>query len=293
MDQMAESQATENEEASALNEQADIGTEGDVPSGEANDNAKNEQVLDEADDVVVTIGEEAPPHEEHAQAPEWVRELRKNQRELQRRNRELEEQLKTKAMTETKPVALGTKPALIDYDFDSEQYEIALENWYLQKGKVEEQELKAKADEKAQHDAWQTKLNAYSEAKTKLKVKDFEDAEDIAQEMFSPTQQGIILQGAENPALLIYALGKNPAKAKEIASIHDPVKYAFAIAKLETQLKVSQRKAPPPESTIIHGNGSISSSVDSTLERLRADAAKTGDYTKVVQYRQSKRSVSK
>ena len=242
-------------------------------------------------DVVVTIGEEPPPQEEEqAHAPEWVRELRKNYRELQREKRELEEKLKGTTTAETKPAALGQKPKLEEHDYDTDKYEAALANWYEQKRKVDEQAAKAEAEAKAANDAWQAKLASYGKAKTELKVKDFDDAEHVAQETFSQTQQGIILQGAENPALLIYALGKNPKKAKELASITDPVKYAFAVAKLETQLKVSQRKAPPPEDTIVRGTGSSSGAVDSTLERLRADAAKTGDYTKVTQYKMQKRN---
>jgi len=237
------------------------------------------------DTVVVSIGEEAPPAEdEHANAPEWVRELRKANREDKRRIRELEEKLNAANRTETKPVQLGKKPTLEEHDYDAEKFEAALENWYQQKRVVDEQNAKAEADAKAAQDAWQAKLNSYSEAKTKLKVKDFEDAEDVAKELLSVTQQGIILQGAENPALVIYALGKNPAKVKELAAINDPVKYAFAVAKLETQLKVTQRKAPPPERTV-SGTGRVAGTVDSTLERLREEAAKTGDFTKVVQYR--------
>ena len=188
------------------------------------------------------------------------------------------------------PAALGQKPKLDEHDYDTDKYEAALANWYEQKRKVDEQAAKAEAEAKAANDAWQAKLTSYGKAKTELKVKDFDDAEHVAQETFSQTQQGIILQGAENPALLIYALGKNPKKAKELASITDPVKYAFAVAKLETQLKVTQRKAPPPEDTIVRGTGSSSGAVDSTLERLRADAAKTGDYTKVTQYKMQKRN---
>ena len=46
----------------------------------------------------------------------------------------------------------------------------------------------------------------------------------------------------------MYALGKNPKKAKELGEITDPVKFAFAVAKLETQLTVTSRKqVPPPE----------------------------------------------
>ena len=242
--------------------------EGEGNLGEGQTSEGEGQGTGESDDVVVTIGEEPPPQEEEqAHAPEWVRELRKNYRELQREKRELEE-----------------------HDYDTDKYEAALANWYEQKRKVDEQAAKAEAEAKAANDAWQAKLASYGKAKTELKVKDFDDAEHVAQETFSQTQQGIILQGAENPALLIYALGKNPKKAKELASITDPVKYAFAVAKLETQLKVSQRKAPPPEDTIVRGTGSSSGAVDSTLERLRADAAKTGDYTKVTQYKMQKRN---
>ena len=45
------------------------------------------------DEVVVSIGEEAPPAEEEVRAPEWVRELRKTNREKERRIRELEARL--------------------------------------------------------------------------------------------------------------------------------------------------------------------------------------------------------
>lgn len=252
--------------------------------------AGEETNVEDEDEVVVSIGEEPPPSEEEeaAHAPEWVRELRKNHRELVKRNRELEEQVKAK--TETAPAAptLGAKPTLEACDYDAEAFETALAKWYDQKRQVDEQKAKADADAKAQADAWNAKLASYAAAKSTLKVKDFEEAEATAQAALNPTQQGIILQGAEKPEVLIYALGKNPTKLKELSAITDPVKYAFAVAKLETQLKVTQRKAPPPEK-VVQGTGPKSGTVDSTLERLRAEAEKTGNYTKVMEYKRQKR----
>jgi len=140
---------------------------------------------------------------------------------------------------------------------------------------------------------WQAKLDGYSKAKAELKVKDFEDAEAVAQELFNVTQQGVMLQGADNPALVVYALGKNPKKAKELSEIKDPVKFAFAVAKLEKELKVTNRKAAPPPERIVSGTGRTSGAVDSTLERLRAEAEKTGNMTKVIQYKAQKRAASK
>lgn len=249
-------------------------------------------VDDIVDEVVVTIGEEAPPPDEESSAPEWVRELRKNHRESQRRVRELEDKLKaTTTATETNPV-LSKKPVLDDFDYDTAKYEQALTSWYDQKRVADEAAAAREAEVQAQKTAWEAKLTSYGEAKTGLKVKDFDDAEEVIQDVFSTTQQGIIIQGSDNPALVVYALGKNSKKAKELSSITDPVKFAFAVAKLETQLKVSNRKAPPAPEKTVGGTGSKSGTVDSTLERLRAEAAKTGNMTKVIAYKRQKRKAS-
>jgi hypothetical protein len=244
------------------------------------------------EEVVVSIGEEAPPPEEHTPAPEWVRELRKTNRELQRQNRELQSKLQVQP-TENKPVAIGAKPKLEDHDYDADKYEEALTNWFERKRQADEVNAKQEAEVMNQQKAWQAKLDGYGKAKAELRVRDYEDAEAVAQEVFSITQQGVILQGAENPALVVYALGKNPKKAKELAEVSDPVKFAFAVAKLEKELKVTNRRAAPAPERIVSGTGRSSSAVDSTLERLREDAARTGNMTKVIQYKAQKRSASK
>jgi len=245
-----------------------------------------------AEEVVVTIGEEAPPPEdEEKAAPEWVRELRKNHRELVRENRELKEKLTT-TKAETNPVVLGAKPKLEDFDYDADKFEEELTKWHDQKRAVEANKAKVAAEDQKLQQDWQARLDAYGTAKAALKVKDYDEAEATAQELFNVVQQGIVVKGAENPALVIYALGKNPKKAKELSAITDTVKFAFAIAKLETQLKVTNRKAVPPPEKIPTGSGQSVSGTDSQLERLRADAEKTGDYTKVTAYKRQKRAAS-
>ena len=246
----------------------------------------------DSDEVIVSIGEEAPPPEEQTHAPEWVRELRKTNRELQRQNRELQGKLQSTAQTETKPVVLGKKPSLEEHDYDAEKFEAALADWFERKRQADEAQAKQEAEVMNQQKAWQAKLDSYGKAKAELRVKDFEDAEAVAQELFNITQQGVVLQGADNPALVIYALGKNPKKAKELSDIKDPVKFAFAVAKLEKELKVTNRKAAPPPERIVSGTGRVSGAVDSTLERLREEAARTGNMTKVIQYKAQKRAAS-
>jgi DNA repair exonuclease SbcCD ATPase subunit len=243
----------------------------------------------EDDELVVTIGEDSPPPEEATQAPEWVRDLRKQYREEKKYRKELERKLQEATKGEEKQAAtLPSKPTLEAADYDTDRYENMLANWYERKRQYEAEQEAVKQKEQQVQSEWQQKLESYSEAKASLRVRDFEDAEDLVTEQFSTTQQGMILAGADNPALLVYALGKNPRKAAELASIQDPVKFAFTLAKMETQLKTSKRSAPPPERTV-KGTGTLSGSVDRTLERLREEAAKTGDFTKVVAYKRQKR----
>lgn len=258
----------------------------EAPKGE--ENSQEPSLSDE--EVIVTIGDETPPqNSEQNQAPEWVRELRKAHRETQRENRELRNRLKELETPAQEIVQVGKKPSLQDFDYDADKFEVALSEWHEKKRKADEAAAQQKVAQQKAEDEWKQKLSSYGESKTKLKVKDFDDAESVVLESFNQTQQGIIIQGSDNSALVIYAIGKNPERAKELASIKDPIKFAFTIAKLEKDLKVTNRKTPPPPETKVDGTGPKSGTVDSTLERLRTEAAKTGDYTKVYQYKQKKR----
>lgn len=276
----------ENDEAFEL---AELDTESDTDDENLAVTVEDEDEDDDEDEVVISIGEESPPQEEEARAPAWVRELRKANREKEREIRELKAKL-TATATETKPVELKAKPTLESCDYDSDEYESKLAEWYEQKREYDAVEANAAAQRDAEAKEWQDKLDSYAKARASLKVRDYEDAEAFALDTFNVTQQGIVLQGSENPAHLIYALGKSQKRAKELASINDPVKFAFAVAKLETQLKVTNRKAATaPERTITSGGGRISGSVDSTLDRLREEAVKTGDLSKVMAYKRGKK----
>lgn len=265
--------------------EVDDGTENESSESEANPDSEDENSDD--DEVVVTIGDETPQIEKE-QAPAWVKELRRSHRETQKENRELREKVKALENPASQVVEVGKKPTLESFDYDTEQYEREIAAWYERKRKADEAAAEQKAAEDRAAEAWKQKLNAYDDQKSKLRVQDFEDAESVILETFDPTQQGIVIQGADNSAVVIYALGKNPDRAKELAAIKDPVKFAFAVAKLEKDLKVTKRKAPPPPEKKVEGTGPKSGAVDSTLERLRAEASKTGDYNKVMAYRRKK-----
>ena len=238
------------------------------------------------DEITVSIGEDSSTseQEEPEKAPEWVRDLRKKYRESEKEKAELRKKLDEISGT-AKVVELGKKPAIEDFDYDTDLYENALLSWQDAKRTVEQKKQKELDEAEEQKMTWSKKLQTYQDSKADVKVKDFEEAEAEVLDVFSTIQQGIIIQGADNAALTVYAIGKNPQKLKELSEIKDPVKFAFAIAKLEGQLKVNTKKPNiSPESKIV-GAAPVGTSAMSKLDELRAVAEKTGDYSEVIKFK--------
>ena len=240
----------------------------------------------EGDEVTVSIAGVSPnPEEDAADAPAWVKDLRQRYKATTKRNQELEEQLKN-ANPSNKAIEVGVKPTLESCEFDGEKFEKELLSWNNRKQKAEaDVAAKAKDDAEIQK-AWETKQRDYETAKSNLKVKDYPDAEDFVKDNFSVVQQGIIIKGSKDAAIVVYALGKNSETAKKLAAIKDPIDFAFAVARLEGTLKVTAKTAPSPEKKpSTSGGNSNSGVVNKELERLRAEAEKTGNYTKVIAYK--------
>ena len=262
--------------------------EEEATSDDSQVHADDSEEDSDSDEVTVSIGEESPPQDtqDDIRAPEWVRELRKTNRELKRQNRELQDRVKVFSGADQKPAELGKKPTLEDSDYDADKFELELESWFERKRKFDDLESQKKLQAQQEADVWSSRLKTYEEKKISLKARDFDDAEELVTDTLSKTQLGMIVQGSDDPAIVIYAIGKNQNKLKELASITDPVRFAFAVAKMETQLKVTTKKRPPaPEKTVSRSGGAASSSSDSVLKRLREEAAKTGDLTKVIAYK--------
>jgi hypothetical protein len=253
----------------------------------------------EDSELTLQFGEEATPaseDEELSKAPQWVKELRKSNRELQRQLRAYEAKEKTTQAPVHEVPKLGVKPTMEQFDYDEGKYEAALEKWYSDKRAVDAAQAEREAQERARQEAAQARFNGYQKESKDLRVKDFQDAESEVVGELSVEQQGILLAGADKPALLVYALGRNPAKLKTLAAITDPVRFAFAAAKLEKELKVSSRTAtkPAPETRVTASGGApASGGSQKTLDRLREEAARTGDMTKVIAYKRQLKEAQK
>lgn len=258
---------------------ADLAEAGETPDASAAE-----------EEVVVTIGDQPLSEPEPAQqgAPEWVKEQRKRNRYLERRVKELERAVEGQSgRAETNP-APGPKPTLEAADYDTERFEREMAAWYDRKRAHEAAQAQREAAERAQQEQWEAVLRAYDEKRKALKVRDFEDAEAVIVDTLSVEQQGLILAYSEAPELVIYALGKNPKRAAELAAITDPLKFGREIWKVESQVKVQTRKPATQPERVVRGSAPLGAS-DATLERLRSEAERTGDYSKVFAYRKAQK----
>jgi hypothetical protein len=296
-------QTVDTEDDAEDQQQADAPADGADSEGGAADTA----AAAEPDEVVVAIGDETPEGEDDDSDPDgkpaaqWVKDLRKSSREKDRAIRERDRALKEKeaeiarlkGATQPGAAVVGDEPTLASCDYDEAKFKADWKAWNDRRAAAEaEAENRRKAQEKAQSD-WQARLDAYGVQKKASKVRDIDECEAVVQNALSVVQQGIIISGAENAALIVAALGKNPVKLKELAGIADPVKFAVEIGKLETKLKVIPRRAAPPPDTRVGSTVAGAAALnDNELARLQAEADKTGDRSKVAAYIRKKQQAA-
>jgi hypothetical protein len=251
-----------------------------------NEGDENSENNDDEETAVIVDGYDNDGDDGKASAPAWVKDLRKAHREMKRENRELRRQIEMKSGGQGKIPELGKKPTLEDFDYDTDAFSDALESWHDRKREIDSAVAAKQAAEEKERSAWKNKIDGYIEKKNALKIKNFDDLEETVTSELDVVQQGIIVDSANNPAAIIAAIGGNQRILSELKSITNPVQFAYAIGKLEGGVKIGKGKksAPAPERRV-SGSGSASGSVDSHLERLRADAERTGDYTKVIAYK--------
>lgn len=250
--------------------------EGEPVEAEASDDSTEEEVLS-----IGFKGEEPEESEEEEDvpAPKWVKELRVKTREKDKEIRELKAQL-AKLQPKAEEPKLPAKPTLAEYEFDEDKYNEAYEQWLQAKSKITDLERQKREQEQRMAKEWQDKVAAYTDAKSKLRVPDFEDAEDAVNRSLSDVQKQILIDASDNPALLVYALGKSASKLKELASITNYARFSAQLAKLEASIHTKKKSPPQPERRIQSSLSSVSFSRD--VDRLADEALKSGDVTSLV-----------
>lgn len=230
-----------------------------------------EQDERDGEEVIFAIGD-ADAEEDRDGDTDLVKDLRRQLRE------EKQARAATTKVAEAKPVEVGPKPKLADFDYDEDAFEEARDAWDERKRQSEQHQTVEQQEQQKSQRVWNERLTSYAAKRTALARPDIDDVEAIVVDRLDQTRQAIIVSGADDPAKVVYALGKNPSKLNELAAITDPVKFAFAIAKLEGQIKVVTRKRTVAPDKISNGSAPISvQSEDKVADKLLEKAQRTGD----------------
>jgi len=260
---------------------------------EVEDNDVTENTDEGEETLVVSIGDDEPDKEEEVSesAPEWVKDLRKTNREQKKRLKEYETKEAQRQSTKDQ-VEVGERPKQDDYDYEQQdKFAEDLIAWNDRKRKLESNKKAAKDEESAADERYHKRLASYDANKAALKVDDFEEVEDRVKSQFSVQQHAIAIHALDKPELFMLAVGNNQKTLDRLSEIKDPVIFAVEIGKIEAKLKTTKRKSPPPE-TRLKGTAAIGGSSDTHMEKLEREADKTGDRTKIYAYRRSLKEAS-
>lgn len=279
--------------------EADETVESEEPQGseeteqEPTDDKKiSEAAVSEPEPELELVIEGDDPPAEKKPAESWVKELRREHRDLKARNAELERQLKAHVQPQ-QVVSPGPEPTFEGCDFDDTRFKNEVLAWQERKQEATRRDAEIRAAGQAREKAWNDTLQSYAKQREELSkhIPKFAEAETVVETYFSLDQQGWILEVADEKAKVVCALGQNPTLAQDLSKVTDRVTFLKRIVKLEGKLKMSKRTSAPPPDRPVKGSGPLSGSVkDPEQERLIAYAQKTGDVTKLSEYNRKKRA---
>lgn len=237
-----------------------------------------ESEAQESDELIVTIeGEEQ--EEEEKQAPNWVKELRRKNREDQRKIRELEEKL-AQGNAPAQSDDPGKEPELEDFDYDADQFKAAFKEWTAKKAQVEQKKEAIRRQQEEAAKEWQAVQETYAKGKARFPKEKMAEAEEEVVSALSGPRQAMLMDMADDSAQLVIALGSSPETLRKLAAIKSDAKFIKELAKVEMNVKVQPKKTPPPPERTISGSGKTPGATANKLDSLRAEAEKSGDYSK-------------
>lgn len=259
---------------------------------DVDDSQDDEQDDDSADDVLEFSfddedGDSEDDKDPYAgqEAPQWVKDTRRRAKEVERENRRLKQQLEQRNSQSEPQQALREKPTLDAHEYDSDAYEQDVQQWFIEKQQHDVQVQAEQQKYKQYHDRYKADVEAIKE-----KAPDYDEVELSVVDVLSNSQQGLLQMAVDNPARMVYALGKNsPAQLEKLSKLND-VQFVKQIALLEQQMasksKSRNPNKPKPKTHELEG---AAGGADTRLAKLEAEAAKTGDRSKVIAYKRNQK----
>lgn len=212
------------------------------------------------------------------EAPEWVKKVREE-------NRELKRQLKQREAQQMPQQVLREEPTLDDHDYDDEAFKQDYAQWLQEKQQIDAQVQAERQKYQQYHERYKADVDAI-----KAKAPDYDEVELSVVDVLSEQKQGLLQMLVDNPAKVVYALGKNsPAQLDRLSKLDD-IQFAKQIVLMEMQMssktKSRNQNKPKPKTHELEG---VAGGADTRLAKLEAEADRTGDRSKVAAYKKQMR----
>lgn len=228
-----------------------------------------EQTEEQTDEYSLRVGDEEIPlteedddHVDGQPAPQWVKDLRKNNREKDKELRELRRQLEqvqsrpTEQQPQQQVDVIPPKPTLESCEYDEEAYEAALTDWHEKKGRAEQSKQQQQRQQQEYQQRFQQRVEAHKQRAAKLPVKDYQEMEEIVRAEVPDLHKEILIHCAdEGSELIAYGLGKSQQLRQRVAAETDPIRAAFLLGQISKQVSLAPKpkKAIKPEPEVRGG----------------------------------------
>lgn len=213
-------------------------------------------------DEEISLTEEDDDHVDGQPAPQWIKDLRKANREKDKELRDMRRQLEqlqsrpAEQQPQQQADVIPPKPTLESCEYDETAFEQAMTDWHEKKSRAEQQKQQQERQQQEYQQKFLQRVEAHKQRAAKLPVKDYQEMESIVLSELKPIQQEIIIHAAdEGSELIAYALGKNPQLRQRVAAETDPIRAAFLLGQIskEVHLAPKPKKAIKPEPEVRGG----------------------------------------
>jgi hypothetical protein len=188
-----------------------------------------------------------------------VKRLRDQLRDAQRT---IAKNRRTPAANDTDPEpTIRAKPRIEEFDYDQDKFDAALDARDAEVTAHAEWKSRAKERETAGSRAAEEQARQLEQQRKTLGVGDYEERSATVKDRLTDAQLGILINGAQNPARLIYALGRSPAKLDQLAGEDNLARFAVMLGSLEKDIKVIKRNAPAADTAVRGGTASALASI--------------------------------
>lgn len=180
------------------------------------------------------------------------------------------------------------EPGELDtFGYDEEKQREAWRAFNAAKEKHAEWKVRQSERETERSRAAERHAKQIEQQRSSLGVSDYEEKAQLVKDRLTDAQIAVLTNGAQNPAKLIYALGRSPSKLEQIANEENLARFAVMVGGMERDIKVTKRSAPAADTRVrgATASSSLGNNDAKQLAKLEKEAERTGDRTALIRFK--------